>query len=224
VSEPFAEAEKYESWFRKGFGRKAFNLERELFERHFPKNVSEVLDIGCGTGIWMEVAEEMGLRVFGVDASMEMLSLALKKGLRNLARADATELPFRDDSFGASMFITSLEFIENRKRAMEEALRVSRNYVVVCFLNKLSTLSVYRLLKARVKRSIYRRARFLTPDELMGISKSVNFKGKNLKPVLSRGTIRLAAGNFLIEEVERRIPDSAPFPSFIMTIFEVVRE
>jgi SAM-dependent methyltransferase len=57
----------------------------------------EVLDVGCGTGRFLE-ALPPGYRRTGVDVSLGMLEIAREKGLE-VAKASGEGLPFEDGSF-----------------------------------------------------------------------------------------------------------------------------
>lgn len=60
-----------------------------------------VLDVGCGTGRWMQRLAEMGAKaVFGLDASPQMLNCAAGKVSLNarLLRGDCRQLPIRAGS------------------------------------------------------------------------------------------------------------------------------
>jgi malonyl-CoA O-methyltransferase len=74
-----------------------------------------VLDIGCGTGRWMEQAHSAGSKVFGVDISFDMLERALAKpGLRGrLALADMAYLPIKPDT--ADVVICTLALGHHRE-------------------------------------------------------------------------------------------------------------
>src|ERR1700742_786187 len=58
------------------------------------------LDLGCGTGRWLEWAIRRRASAFGADLSHEMLRVAAAKpGLADrIAQADAMRTPFRDAS------------------------------------------------------------------------------------------------------------------------------
>jgi SAM-dependent methyltransferase len=57
------------------------------------------LEVGCGTGTHAATVRELGWTPIGVDVSAGMLGHA--KGRLAIARADATRLPFADDSVPA---------------------------------------------------------------------------------------------------------------------------
>jgi SAM-dependent methyltransferase len=88
-----------------------------------------VLDVACGPGNFTrdfaEAASE-GL-VVGLDASESMLDVAVRDtDAANVAylRGDASELPFRADSFDAVCCFAALYLIEQPMRAVEEIVRV----------------------------------------------------------------------------------------------------
>jgi SAM-dependent methyltransferase len=60
-----------------------------------------VLDAGCGTGVNLEWLDRYagGGEVFGIDIEQTALDFCRARGLRALARASATALPFGADSF-----------------------------------------------------------------------------------------------------------------------------
>src|SRR5581483_4555358 len=85
-----------------------------------------VLDLGCGTGRFAAALAERGLaRVWGVDASPEMLAVAREKlpasvGLK-LGRAE--ELPFRDGWFDRAVMWLVAHLVD-RPAAFREVARV----------------------------------------------------------------------------------------------------
>ena len=85
-----------------------------------------VLDIGCGTGRFACVlAEEFGARVWGVDATPEMLEVARRRvpATVGLKSGRAEELPFKDAWFErATMWLVA--HLVDRPRAFAEACRV----------------------------------------------------------------------------------------------------
>ena len=85
-----------------------------------------VLDIGCGTGRFASrLAERHRARVWGVDASPEMLQVARRDGSRSVGfkfgRAEA--LPFKDGWFERATMWLVLHLVD-RPRALAEARRV----------------------------------------------------------------------------------------------------
>lgn len=142
-----AVSETYESWYT-GTGVHAEELERRVLERLITRYtcVRRVLDIGCGTGHWTRWLDNAGPAVYGVDLSRAMLREAQRMGTRRCLQADAQALPFPDKTFDLAMMVTTLEFVANPLRALEEAMRVSRKGVILGVLNRLSLLATRRRL------------------------------------------------------------------------------
>jgi ubiquinone/menaquinone biosynthesis C-methylase UbiE len=102
------------------------------------------------------------METIGIDISLPMLRVAQKKlGQSNLlcmGRAEA--LPFKEKSFDIISLITTLEFVEDPLRALQEAIRVSRDKILLGVLNKYSLTSIGRRIKGIFHPSIYNEAKF----------------------------------------------------------------
>ena len=46
------------------------------FRMFMPRRGGAVLDVGCGTGIHLEMVQRYGCKLYGIDASQSMLELA----------------------------------------------------------------------------------------------------------------------------------------------------
>jgi SAM-dependent methyltransferase len=85
-----------------------------------------VLDVGCGTGrLSVALAERAGAKVWGVDASEEMLAQARAKAPRGAAfkQARAESLPFKDGWFERVVLWLVIHLVD-REAALREARRV----------------------------------------------------------------------------------------------------
>jgi demethylmenaquinone methyltransferase/2-methoxy-6-polyprenyl-1,4-benzoquinol methylase len=93
-----------------------------------------ILDIATGTGdIAIRIIRQNGYqkKVFGLDFSEPMIKRARQKILRkgllrsiDLSRGDAIDLPFRENTFGASIIAFGLRNIPNKEQALFEMIRV----------------------------------------------------------------------------------------------------
>jgi arsenite methyltransferase len=91
-----------------------------------------VLDIGSGPGLLAyEMAAAVGPegRVCGIDISEDMLAMARKRCAvqpwTEFHTADATSLPFRDDSFDAAVSTQVYEYVADIPTALAELYRVT---------------------------------------------------------------------------------------------------
>ena len=134
-------ADAYDSYYQNDLGKKIDLLEKNLVELFFNEiNKKEVLEIGCGTGHWTSFLSELGLKVTGIDISEKMLEKAKSKNIPNATFEvhDATNLPFANESIENIVCITSLEFIENKEKALKEMHRVLKKNgtILIGTLNK----------------------------------------------------------------------------------------
>ena len=93
-----------------------------------------ILDVATGTGdIAIKIVQHNGSqkKVFGLDFSEAMIKRAQQKILRKgllqsigLSRGDAIDLPFRENTFGASIIAFGLRNIPNKEQALFEMIRV----------------------------------------------------------------------------------------------------
>ena len=86
-----------------------------------------VLDVGCGSGLALSLADERGARTSGIDISPSLLDVAR----RRVPGADLHEggldgLPFDDESFDAVLAINALQFAADPGGALGEIHRVLR--------------------------------------------------------------------------------------------------
>jgi ubiquinone/menaquinone biosynthesis C-methylase UbiE len=98
----------------------------ELVVREADLGGRRVLDLGCGTGRFAAALAERGIaRVWGVDASPEMLAVAREKlpASVGLKHGRAEDLPFRDGWFERAVMWLVVHLVD-RPAAFREAARV----------------------------------------------------------------------------------------------------
>ncbi len=120
-------ANTYDSYYDTPIGRAIDRIEKEVIENYLKLvSGSKVLELGCGTGHWSEFLSEMGFHVTATDISEAMLSLATRKKIERVSfqQADASNLPFDNESFETIVSITMLEFTGNIPKVMDEIYRV----------------------------------------------------------------------------------------------------
>lgn len=86
---------------------------------------TRVLDLGCGSGETLKLAEFRGAEVAGLDVAADLLDIARERlPEADLRHGGMEHLPFADDSFEAVVFVNSLMFCDRPDRALREARRV----------------------------------------------------------------------------------------------------
>ena len=84
----------------------------------------KVLDLGCGTGGMLVELKNQGIHnIYGVDKETLAISLAMKRGLKELLVADAIALPFKEGIFDVVIALDVLEHIEFDDVALKEIYR-----------------------------------------------------------------------------------------------------
>jgi ubiquinone/menaquinone biosynthesis C-methylase UbiE len=165
--------EAYDRWFTTPIGSLIKKYETQLIlDQLKPKPGEIILDAGCGTGVFTLDILLSGSQVVGLDISLPMLIQAVKKlkGLPfQMILADILNLPFPGNSFDKVISVTALEFIEDAKGAVEELFRVTQEggSIVVATLNSLSPWASRRRAKAEKGHTIFEKANFRSPDELL---------------------------------------------------------
>ena len=100
-------------------------VERALMAFVGPNATGRVLEVGCGTGHWLRLLGESGMRVAGVDASGNMLSYARARALgAALAHGRAEHLPLRSQTFERVFCINAFHHFEDKVGFLSEAHRV----------------------------------------------------------------------------------------------------
>lgn len=163
------DTERFENWFQSEPGRSVFALQRDLLSRVWePVSTHRVLEVGCGSGVFLEWFASNGHIVTGIDPSNSSMELARKR-IGNRVRLNhgfAENLPFEDNEFDTVAFITSLEFVDDTSRALTEAFRVARRNVLIGALNKYSIGRVQYFFEKFWKDSVYSHARFFSIFQL----------------------------------------------------------
>jgi ubiquinone/menaquinone biosynthesis C-methylase UbiE len=106
-------------------------LQRPTYEaalRHVAVGAGDrVLDVGCGTGVFLRMCADRGAATCGIDASEGLLAVAEERVPEaELRLGDLQSLPYPDDSFDLVTGFTSFFFADDIVAALREAGRVAR--------------------------------------------------------------------------------------------------
>lgn len=151
-------AEQEHFWF-KGFRKFVKPLVAQALEG---VRAPDILDCGCGTGANLKMLGEFG-RASGFDLSWDGLKFAQDYGVRRLAHASITHIPFASDRFDLATAFDVLYSLpgEAEGQAVGELFRVIRpgGYLIV----NVAALNILRgnhsIFGGEVRRSSRRRLR-----------------------------------------------------------------
>jgi ubiquinone/menaquinone biosynthesis C-methylase UbiE len=134
TTERSSDTERYLQSCRTEFWRNVFRAELAYLLQHL-EGSREVLSVGCGPAIVESGLSERGFRVTGLDVSQEALACA-PDHIRTIA-GRAEDMDFPKSSFDAVIYVASLQFIEDYRKAMEKTAQVLRpaGKLIVMLLN-----------------------------------------------------------------------------------------
>ena len=88
------------------------------------RNYGIILDVGCGIGSFEKNLQN--LNIIGLDISEEMLKEARKRSDKTFVQGNVEELQFNDSKFDAVFSVTTLEFLDEYRKAIKEIARVTK--------------------------------------------------------------------------------------------------
>jgi 2-polyprenyl-3-methyl-5-hydroxy-6-metoxy-1,4-benzoquinol methylase len=88
---------------------------------------TELLDVGCGSGMFCQMAARLGARVSGLDAAEPFLAIARERVPQGDFRTgEMEELPYADRTFDVVTGNNAFQFAASPVKAIHEAARVAR--------------------------------------------------------------------------------------------------
>jgi ubiquinone/menaquinone biosynthesis C-methylase UbiE len=190
------DADKFVRFYESDFGKSILDQEAEYIRREL-KDCNKLLDIGCGIGVFEERLS--GLDITGLDISEEMITEARRRSDKKFVAGDAEDLEFDDATFDGVLYVASLEFITDYKKAVRESWRVTRpgGKLLVLMLNP---ASLYFHEQSEDEDSYFRRVLHTDVDEIReyisefyNIIKEEYFLGIRGKEVFESGDEKYAA-------------------------------
>ncbi|MFX0123084.1 MAG: class I SAM-dependent methyltransferase [Candidatus Hodarchaeota archaeon] len=173
----------------------------ELLELcHITEN-SKILDVGCGVGATASyIAKKYNVQITGVDKSERMIQQATKRVIKRkftnlveLRVADATNLPFEDNSFDIVMTESVLSFVENKPKAIDEFVRVVKpsGYIGLNESILLNNSPPKEILNT-LENSQWFRGKIMTASEWSLLLNNVGLKDlvEQIHPIKTRGEVR----------------------------------
>jgi len=100
---------------------------RRLARRFTPWEGQRLLDVGCGTGIWLRAVAELGATPAGIDISEVALAICRQHlHQAELHCGSAEQLPFANGHFDFVSCLGALEHFIDPEAALREMIRVAK--------------------------------------------------------------------------------------------------
>jgi SAM-dependent methyltransferase len=112
-------------WWHVGKRAIVYSLLRRYLPRNKTREERQALDLGCGAGLNLDHLAEYAQPV-GTDFSEEALRFCMARGHKRLCKADAAELPFRDEQFDIITALDVIEHLDDDLTALVELKRTLR--------------------------------------------------------------------------------------------------
>ncbi|MFC1944519.1 methyltransferase domain-containing protein [Chloroflexota bacterium] len=127
------------------------------------KDECQILDIGCGDGVWTNELLKRGVNIKGLDISSEDVAMAETRAKKLGLAADyivhdAQEIPFSDNTFTDCIAICVLEHIPDDNKVFNEVYRILKPKG--CFVLSVPSNKLPFLMKILVKLPIKLKRRF----------------------------------------------------------------
>ena len=168
---------EYDAWFEKN--QYAYLSELKLVKSLVPA-IGSGLEIGIGTG---RFAEPLNIKN-GIDPAKKMVEICEKKGIHVL-QAKAEKIPFKDSSFDYALFVTSICFVDDINKTLQEISRILKpnGSIIIGFVDKNSVLG-QQYLKKKTKSKFYKHATFFSTEEVLSLLENNKYNNIVIKQTL----------------------------------------
>ncbi len=109
--------------------RDAITEDHKLFFKYFDALIQNLLDVGCGDGVFLQKAKSLGIETYGIDLDRNSLNVAKnKRGLQNtyhMTQAEFASFVRKNNlSFDVVTFFEVLEHQDNPVRFIRHVLQI----------------------------------------------------------------------------------------------------
>ena len=206
----------YDFWYDTPLGAYSDRVEKRAFQsflRGLPSN-NLVLDLGTGTGVLLQFLLQKKLEVIGIDFSKYMIKKANEKIGKNkgsLVLGDIENLPFQNEAFDTVTAMTTLEFVKNVEKLLQEIRRVlkSGGQIILGVLTSLSSWSFDRKRRGLISKDIFSYAKFYTSFELIKLLRSARFADIDIKGAVFAPPFTPKRFFPFVEKIEQKIMESS---------------
>ena len=105
--------------------RSFFHLALEYLSSYFGDEEKSILDVGCGFGYFLELADSKGWKTFGVEITETAVLTAREKlGGQSVLQGDLKQINFQNCTFDAITLWDVLFLVENPLEILQECFRI----------------------------------------------------------------------------------------------------
>lgn len=224
------------------YGRR--QIDNYLFKEalKLPKGAS-ILDVGCGTGYYIEQLINRGFKVTGIEPAENMRKYAEDKlPMGTVVDGSVLNLPFGDNSFDFVFAIEVFRYLNNEDniRGLKEIKRVLKpnglffgTFLNFYALDGFNILVALRKLKERwLKKPLRFHTEFETPQKLekkliySGFSK-IEMHGVTIAPLMVLYRINRFFGKIcakILEPIDPKLSDMPAFRSFAVYLITIAKK
>lgn len=168
----------------------------------------KVLDIGCGTGIYVDYLSRKGKDAAGIDSVKEFINYARKNYKGKFLVADAYKLPFKDKSFDTVIMFDVLEHLEYEEKALKELQRVGKKRIIIIAPRKADKeIRDHGLIFHHYRDATH--LRYYTKTKLENLAKKTGIKIseiKSIRPIpIESLFVQEIVGPLLIKKILKKI-------------------
>jgi len=159
---------EYDEWFEAH--KWVYQSEVEAVRKFIPET-GEGIEIGVGTG---RFSVPFGIKV-GIEPAHAMAEIARKRGI-SVYESKAENLPFQDNSFDFALMVTTLCFLENPLKALQEIRRILKpaGKVIIGMLDEECPLGRHYREKTE-KSKFYKNAKFYPVNQVLAWLRDFKF-------------------------------------------------
>lgn len=159
----------YENWFETN--KYVYESELQAVKSLLPIN-GKSIEIGVGSG---RFAEPLEIKI-GVEPSDRMREIAQNRGIE-VFDGVAEDLPFDNNQFDFALMVTTICFLDDVEKALNEASRILRpgGSIVIGFIDKNSQIGKF-YQKHKHESVFYSAATFYSVKEIINYLKKAGFR------------------------------------------------
>lgn len=197
--------------------RKVYFRDRLRFLQKFCDRGCRVLDVGCGRGIFLELARDAGFEPFGVELGAADAEAARRRVGIDVVATDFEEIDASDHGFDVITLFHVIEHFRSPSRAMAKVRSLLKpGGLVIVETPRIDTIW-FRLLGRRWREFMFGHLFFFSRDTLADLLSRHGFS-----IIESRTPGKVATLRFVLNRAERILPGPARAAAWLARTLRLV--